>query len=115
MISSLTPALTRQRQVDLCRLAWSTQSSGTAKAKWRKLVWKKKNGGGVGLALRTTVPGLRGKKLRVILTAWSSLRDPTDPKSPTVEAGAPGRTPRHPDHSRISPLHKVGTFYKVYN
>ena len=62
-------------------------SSRTAKAKQRNLVWKKRNGGGVGLVLRTTVPGLRRKNLRVILTAWWSLRDPTGLDLPQLRLG----------------------------
>lgn len=41
----------------------------------------------MGLALRTTVPGLRRENLRVILSAWWSLRDPTDRDLPQLRLG----------------------------
>lgn len=78
----------------------------SGKKKWR---W-----GGVGL--EDHCARSQRENLRVILTAWWSLRDPTDLNLPQLMLG-PLVTykPSHPDHSRMSPLHKVGTFYKAYN
>lgn len=75
------------------------------KNKWR---W-----GGVGLenhGARSQEGKSEGDTLSLVVP-----ERPYRPRSPTVEAGAPAHTPRHPNRSRISPLHKVGTFYKAYN